>query len=143
MSDRPTATVREIDGQLVLDDPVALEVVRAIQKRNCVDTLCLFPDRVEHFKERLLALGPELYAMVLINVDTGPGAALVEIMMPGHDWAPERADGKTPYARGLGLREGLAAWLDLWDPDTAEKMRTGPGTVALVVDYSVAEVYPI
>lgn len=141
MTDRPRATVYTDErGQLVLDDPEGLAVLRVVQKHNCRLTLDLFPDRVAHFKERLAVLGNDR-ALVVMNVDDPQGRFLADLAMPGHDWTADSADGKTPYARGLMFREALAEWLDTWDVDAAQKMRTCLGPVVLVVDYGVAEVF--
>ncbi len=51
---QPEATVREINGHLVLDDPVGLEFVRAVGKHNCLATLEINRDRVTHFKNQVI-----------------------------------------------------------------------------------------
>ena len=88
MSEAPRATVREIDGQLVLDDPDALAVTRAIGKINCKNTVDACADRVAHFRRRVVALSlpPSSVVIVLLNVDDPHGGALADVLMPGHDW---------------------------------------------------------
>jgi len=48
----PMAVVREVNGQVVLDDPVALGIIHAVEKHNCRNTLEMNADRVVHFKRR-------------------------------------------------------------------------------------------
>lgn len=36
MSDQPRAIIREINDQLVLDDPDALAMIRVVEKLNCI-----------------------------------------------------------------------------------------------------------
>lgn len=136
------ATVREVDGQIILNDPDALVMVRAIGKHNCRATFEAQADLVAHFVRRMRELGrpPEDLIIVLLNVDTPLGAELGELLMPGHDWAPIRARGEVPFARGLATRADFQEMLDDIDRDSAEKLR-GLGTAVLVVDYGVIEVF--
>lgn len=64
------AVVREVEGQLILDDPEALAVIRAVSKHNCENTLKLNTDRVVHFKQRLTERGmtAKQAVIVLLNV---------------------------------------------------------------------------
>src|ERR1700678_829317 len=41
----PTARVEEVDGQLVLIDPMAVAVIKAVEKHNCRNTLKLHYER--------------------------------------------------------------------------------------------------
>ena len=42
-----TATIHEVDGKLVLNDPTAAAVIRAVNKKNCRITFDEQADRVE------------------------------------------------------------------------------------------------
>ena len=70
--DYPRAIVREINGQLVLDDPNARAVIGAVSKHNCKNTLEINADRVSHFKKRLAERGmtADQAVIVLLNVET-------------------------------------------------------------------------
>ena len=153
MSDYPRAVVREVDGQLVLDDPDALAILQviarhneAIGKQNCVDTLALNADRVEHFKKRILARGqtPQEVVIVILNVDDPFGGPLAHHLMPGCDemWQGFRDQGQVPFARGLVVREGIQDMLDHLDKNgSGEKLRRAQGVAVIVMDHSVTEVF--
>jgi hypothetical protein len=133
----------EIPGQPVLRDPSPAEVVRAMQKDRCRHTLELHAERVEHFKGRLAHHGADLYALVLLNVDDPNGAILASQLMPGHDWSPERNAGQVPFARGLAERAWLIDVLALFDGQAYQKLKDLPGPMCVVVDFGVAEVFPL
>jgi len=141
--DATGAVVREADGQLVLDDPVAVAVISAVEKHNCRNTLEMNADRVEHFKRRLKELGmtPDQAVIVLLNVDDVHGGPLAEILMPGHNWQEIRDQGEVPFARGLAAREGIQDILANFDADAATKLRGMTGVAVVVVDRGVAEVF--
>jgi len=143
--DKPRATVREIDGQLVLDDPDAVEVIRAVGKHNCRGTYEMNEERVEHFCNRIKekGLSPADIVIVLINVDDPHGRYLADALMPGHDWQSIRDQGQIPYARGLAKREGIQEIVETFDQDAAEKLAAlGDDKVGVVVvDHQVAEVF--
>ena len=141
--DDPRAMVRKIDGQLVLDDPDALAMARAVGKHNCKLTFEANKDRVAHFKQRVeeLERSPEDTIIVLLNVDDPCGEILADILMPGADWDAIRAQGQVPYARGLCTREGLKEGLELFDKEAAAILKAMTGLAVLVVDYGVAEVF--
>ena len=140
MSDAPRATVREIDGQIVLDD---LDAV-AVSKHNCRNSLEFNADRVEHFKRRLTerGLNPTEVVIGLLNVDAPNGGRIAELLMPGQNWQEYRDLGKVPFARGLAGREGIEEVLSIFDKDAADKLREMTGVAVVVVDYSVAEIFP-
>lgn len=142
MSDEPRAVVREIDGKLVLDDPDAMAVARAVAKFNCGDTLKANADRVEHFRRRAVELGrtPTELVIVLLNVDDGNGRALADVLMPGFDWQAIRDRGEVPFARGLAGREGVQKALDVIDKEAADKLRAMTILAVVIVDHGVAEV---
>ena len=144
MSDQPRATVREIDGQLVLDDPDDLAVMRVVSKHNCRGTLEMNADRVEHFKKRLAErnLTAKDAVIVLLNVDDANGKELAEVLMPGHNWQEYRERGEVPFARGLAMREGIQGALKFFDQEAATKLQEMTEVAVVVVDHGVAEVFP-
>lgn len=143
-TDEPRAVVQEIDGQLVLDDPVATEVFRAVEKHNCRKTLEINADRVAHFKRRLAELGMSATdaVIVLLNVDDVNGGPLADILMPGANWQQFRDRGEVPFARGLAGREFIQEALDLFDKEAGAKLRAMPDVAVVVVDHGVAEIFP-
>ncbi|SRR6266568_779549 len=143
-TDQPRAVAREIDGNLVLDDPDALAFARAVEKQNCRGTLDMNADRVAHFKNRLVERGltPQEVVITVINVDDPHGAVLAEALMPGHDWQAYRDRGEVPFARGLAGREGVQGFLDAIDEEAATKLRDMTDPSVVVVDHGVAEIFP-
>jgi len=144
MSDEPRATVREIDGQLVLDDPDAVEMIRAVGKHNCEQTFKDNIDRVEHFMSRINQLGksPSEIVIVIINVDDPYGQPIAEALMPGHDWQSYRDQGQIPFARGLAERSGIEDIVETFDKEAADALRARPNQFCtVVVDHGVAEVF--
>lgn len=115
------------DGTLVLVDPDASAMVEAVGKDACKSLLAANAERLAHFAER--ARGRDDVCFVLLDVDDARGAALADVLMPGHDWQQYRRRGETPIARGLatfdgmvsvleGISEGLAsAWMHCGDDD--------------------------
>jgi len=142
--DEVRARVVEIDGKLVLDDPDAVGVIRAVAKHNCRILFEHNSDRVAHFTERakLRGLPPTEVVIVIINVDAPFGKALADALMPGFNWQEVRDRGEIPIARGLAGREGLQEALDFIDPEAAAKLRASEFAV-IVVDQGVAEVYSV
>lgn len=137
---RRASIVREIDGQLVLDDPDAVAMVRAVAKANCRQLFEMNAERVAHFRERARAHATPT-AIVLINVDDVHGGPMADALMPGTDWQPFRDRGELPLARGLAGREGIEAALASFDPEAAEKLGALQGLAVVVVDHGVAEVF--
>ena len=140
-----TPQVQETNGQLVLEDPVAHAVVRAVEKHNCRILLEAHGERVEYFKRRVVALGrsPEDTVIVLVQVDDVYGGPLAEALMPGHDWQAFRDRGEVPMARGLAGRKGIQAALERFDREAATKLRDMEtlGVAVVVVAHGVAEVF--
>lgn len=138
----PQATVREVDGNLVLNDPAALSVARAVGKHNCRATAELNADRVAHFTGRIAERGLSANdaLIVIINMDDPFGSDVGDALMPGHDWQAHRDRGEVPFARGLAGREGIQAVLDGIDPDAAAKLR-GLATAVVVFDHGTVEVF--
>ncbi len=135
----PTATFREVDGQLVLDDPEALGVIAAVEAHNrrlarkgCRRTLDLQVDRVQHFLERIAArnMEPSDVVIVLISVDDSAWTRdLADALMPDSDWQAIRNRGEVPFARGLAGRAGIVDALDFIDPGATDALLRahGPG----------------
>jgi hypothetical protein len=143
-SDYPQATVREVNGQLVLDDPDAVAVIRAVSKHNCRSTLELNADQVTHFKSRLGGRGmtADQAVIVLLNVDDVHGSPIADMLMPGFNWQEIRDRGEIPFARGLADRDGIQGVLGTFDSDAATKLLAMSDIAVVVVDHGVAEVFP-
>jgi len=136
------ATVREVYGELVLDDPAALSVARAVGKHNCRATAELNADRIVHFTRRIAerGLSAKDALIVIINMDDQFGSDVGDALMPGHDWQAHRDRGEVPFARGLAGREGIQGVLDGVDPEAATKLR-GLATAVVVFDHGTVEVF--
>lgn len=141
------AVVGVVDGQPVLDDPVAEAVMgvadeynRSVAKTWCAETLRLNADRVAHFKGR--AGDRRDVVIVLLCVNDAYGAVLADALMPGHDWQADRDRGETPFARGLAGLDGIVRALEVYDREAADKLRALGGLGVVVVNFGVAEVYP-
>jgi hypothetical protein len=139
----PRAEVREVNGELVLYDPVGCAVARAVAKHNCLNTFKHQAERVAHFRNRASELmrSPEEVVIVLANVDTPLGREIADALMPGHDWQQYRERGQIPFARGLAMRNGIQGFLDVVDHDAAAKLREADCLSVVVVDCGVAEVF--
>lgn len=142
-SRKQMAVVREIDGQLVLDDPIALAVAQTVEKHNCRNTLDANADRVAHFKRRVTERGLTANDVVimLLNVDDVHGGPIADLLMPGTNWQEIRDRGEIPFARGLADREGIQQALDLFDNEAATKLQEMDDIAVVVVDRGVAEVF--
>jgi hypothetical protein len=144
VSEQPRATVREVDGELVLDDPDALGAIKAVAKHNCRLTLEGQADRVAHFKARAIARGVDTCVIVLLNVDEPFGRELTDVLMPGQEptWQAIRDSGQIPYARGLAGRAGIVDFAADMDPEVGKKLEALAGKVAvLVVDHGWLEAF--
>jgi hypothetical protein len=139
----PRATVRKVNGVLVLDDPDALAVAKAVSKHNCGITLGNNSDRVAHFKNRAAELGKtaDEVVIVVLNVDDEHGGAIAEKLMPGANWQSFHDQGQVPFARGLAGRKGIQDVLRLFDKEAAKKLRGMKDLAVVVVDYGVAEIF--
>lgn len=136
--------VREVDGQLVLDDPQAVAIALAVNKSNCQNTFAINADRVAHFKHRLAERGmtAKEAVIVLLNVNDPFGSEIAEVLMPGHNWKPYRDRGEVPFAHGLADREWIQAGLSAFDEAAANKLKEmTDGVPVVVVDHYVAEVF--
>lgn len=137
------AVVREIDGKLVLDDPDALGVIRAVEKHNCRLLFDANRERIDHFIERARVLGQADVVIVILNVDDVHGGPIAELLMPGHDWQAYRDRGEIPIARGLAGRGGIEDAIRFFDEEAADKLRDMDALSVVVVDRGVAEVLPV
>lgn len=128
----------------VFDDLAALAADRAVAiavgKHECLSFVQLNADRVRHFARRIGELGrsPANTAIVVINADDEAGAAILELLMPGHDWASIRSTGATPVGRGLVERAGVQDLLEAWEPAEAKRFAAIAGPPILVVHQGVA-----
>lgn len=110
MTSDPIARVEMIDGQIVLIDPVAAGMIRAVARHNCFLSAQLHRERLGHFARRITELGrnPADTIITLLNADDPFGAALAAYLMPrGWDTAIREA-GARPWARGLVDRVSLS-----------------------------------
>lgn len=139
------AKVVEVDGALVLVDPMAVEVVRAVNEHNCRKTFEGQRERVAHFRRRFdeLALTPRTFCIVLLNVDDDNAHPIAESLMGNQEetWAAMRKRCEVPFARGLCGLPGLADVLGHFAPraqgalcDLSNRNRYA----CVVVDYGTA-----
>jgi len=137
--------VREVDGQLVLDDPDALAVIRAVAKHNCRLTFEAQREHVDRWARRIVELGqsPRSVVIVVLNVDDPNGSEVANALMPNSAalWDGIRARGETPFARGLVSRRFTELLLRRYDPEAFFKLETIELGV-VVMDHGVAEVFP-
>lgn len=148
VDEKPPPRVREGEGEgePILDDAEALELVRAIAKCNCRWSLRMNAERVEHFRRRVRERGdnPSETCILIAAVDDVHGGPLAEILRPGEDWDAFRDRGEVPFARAIFTgRKMLVEGIRLFDPEAADKLATLPGLVVLVIDFGVAEVFPL
>jgi hypothetical protein len=151
VDEKPAARVVEpaegmYEAAPLLDDAEALAMVRAIAKCNCRWSLRLNAERVEHFRQRVLERGddPAETCILIVAVDDEHGGPLAEILRPGEDWQAIRDRGEVPFARAIFTgRRMLVEGIGLFDPEAAHKLATLPGLVVLVIDFGVAEVFPV
>lgn len=138
----PRARIIEVNGQLVLDDPDAYAFAKVVGKHNCKATLNLNKDRMVHFAKRVHEKGlkPKDVVIVVINIDDRYGD-LGEALTPGVDWQEIRDRGEIPFARGLAGREGIQAFLDDVDAESAKKLRESDGIAIMVADHQFTEVF--
>lgn len=130
------------DGQLVLVDPQAFAAMLAVNKHNCLATAAVNAERIAYFKERVVTLGRTAVdtVIVILNVDDPNGGALAAALMPGMDrlWQGYRDEGKTPYARGLAVREGVLQFVYGQCHVTREEVESVTGLAVVIVDHGTA-----
>ncbi len=133
-------------GQLVLIDPAGYAMIQAVERENCRrllrDTML---DRVEHFAQRISERGatPADLVIVILNQDDANGAALGEILMPGHDWNAYRARGEVPYARGLAERPGLQELFDASGHACAAELKAIDGIAVVMMDRGIIAAFTL
>ena len=139
------AYVTIVDGKTVLIDPAGYALMQAVNKSNCESTYLAQIERVQHFKNRIAEkkLDPKTVVITLINVDSPYGYEIAEALMPGHDWQQYRDKGEIPFARGLAMKNGMIEMIALFDKEASEKINKIEGVPVVVVDHSVAEVFPV
>ena len=139
------AYVTEVDGKLVLIDPVAYAVIKAVNKSNCENTYIAQMDLVEYFQKRILEkdLDPRGLVIVLINVDSLYGFEIAEVLMPGHDWQQYREKGEVPFARGLAIKGGIANMIAIFDKEASDKILSITNIPVVVLDYDVVEIFSV
>jgi hypothetical protein len=142
MNEEPRATVRNIDGQIVLDDPDGLALMKAVEKHNCRNTLLAQAERVEHFARLAAEMGRSDLVIVLLNVNDREASVLANALMPGANWQQYIDRGEIPCARGLAERAGVVGFLvAIDDQETASKLEAMTELAVLVMDRGVAEVF--
>ena len=140
----PEAYVTDVDGELVLVDPMACAIIDAINKSLCSKTLEDQLDRVRHFTNRITELGknPADVTIVLLNVNDPLAGQIADTLMPGHDWQQYRDRGEVPFARGLAGRDGMQNILDEISPAEGDKLRgAGDAVTVIVMDHGTVEVF--
>lgn len=128
---------------MIVDDPFAVAVLRAVERENVRRMLVAHQrERVQHFTGRIrdLGLSPTEYLIVILNVDDPNGAALAEILMPGHDWSPIRASGQVPFARGLASRPALQ---DVLIGEPASELAKINGVAVLAMDRGIIAAFAL
>jgi len=151
--DHVRAVVREIDGQLVLDDPDALAVMTAVAYHNCRATLAAHGERVSHFQRRVRELGRSnaTTLIVVINADEPLGEEVAAVCGMPKGWADTyRAQRQIPFARGLVDRAEMQELLDVLgdEPGTswstpAETLRAAKGLPVLVLDHGIIAIFDL
>ena len=139
--------VKEINGQIVLEDPAALGMIEAIEAHNkslIVNSYELNAERIEYFKNRIEEkdLSIDEYVVIVANVDDPNGGAIADMLMPGYDWQAIRDLGQVPFARGLTTKAFMIHALEYINPAAAEQLKEITNRkIAVVVDYKTAAIY--
>lgn len=133
MGDYPEArvVVRD-DGSLVLEDPQAEGVLRAVQNHNhslavseCERYFRLHEERLQAFASRvLLRESQDRDVVVCISADDPKDALMLDVAMPGHDWDEYRKRGEVPFGRGILPRDAvLSMCAQLFDEREFSELR--------------------
>ena len=135
-----SAVIRSTADGLVLDDPEAAAMFRAVAALNCRLTLAAHAERVAHFRRRVAERGmvPGSALIVVLNGDDAGGARLAAMLMPPGWDESYRAAGQVPYARGLADRDGVAGAVH---DEIGKAIRAVNGVAILVVDFGWAAVF--
>jgi hypothetical protein len=141
----PVARIEEIDGKLVLIDPHAAAIIDMVNKYNCKNLFDLNAERIEYFKNRINEKGltPQDVVITCINVNDPNGKVIAGILMPDYDWQAILDQEQTPVARGLAQRDGIQGILEVFDIEAAKKLKETEGVAVVVIDYGVAEIFPL
>lgn len=114
MSEYPTARVIvQSDGSIILEDPQAEGVMRAVQSHNrslalnaCDGYFRSHEERLQVFASRvLLRKSQDRDVVVCISADDPKGALMLDVVMPGHDWDEYHKRGEVPFGRGILPRD--------------------------------------
>lgn len=134
---------RDEHGELVLIDPDAVAMARAVEKHNCKLTFEMHGDRIAHYARRTIDRGDNAADVLIVvaNVDDRYGSVLADALMPGADWSEFRERGETPFALGLAGRPGVQDFLDRIDEAAGKKLQHHAGVAVVVVDRGVAEIF--
>lgn len=142
-NDQPRARVVERDGKIVLEDPDAMAVLRAVGKVNCKRFYEASRDRIAHFDQRAAARKETAASVVivLLNVNDPIGGELADILMPGTDWQAMRDRGEVPVARGLARRPGVQDVVSYLDPEEGAKLAAMRELAVVVVTQGAVAVF--
>lgn len=149
MSDHPLirATVREVDGQIVLDDPDALAMFDVTRHGNCSAMLEDHGARILHFRRRAIVRGHTAaeVAIIVINADMPGGEEIAAACQLPDGWAEDfRAQGATPFARGLVERASMQEAFDAGaGARYATALREIAGLPVMVFDYGAIALFDL
>ncbi len=137
------ATVKEVDGELIIDDPVALAVIRTLGKFDCKKTYDAQLERILHFRKRVTELEKtsEEVVIVVINVDDPYGGPFAEVLMPNTNWQEFRDKNEIPYARGIVFREPVQEYLETFDDEAAKELSESKKLAVVIIDHGVAAIF--
>ena len=143
MSEKLIATVREIDGRIILDDSVAVALLAAENKHNCRHTMEAQRNWIEHCQRRIAEQGiiPSDLVIVLLNVDDPNGGPVADHLMPNIDWQAFRVKDEIPIVRTLFNRQDIHNLLLQLDPAVANELNSISDTAVVVIDYGVFAVF--
>lgn len=131
------------NGPIIPDPEKPSDAEHIAQSQAAAELLRGNIERIEHFKQRVEALGRSGRDTVitLLNVDDPVGGILAEILMPNHDWQRYRDAGEMPLARGMAPKEGVIAFLQALGFDTAAAtLQNSDDLKVLVLEAEVAVV---
>jgi hypothetical protein len=126
-----------------VQDPI-VAMIQMMEKENCRTTFQLHSDHIAHLKNRMVERGltPAEAVIAIMNVDDVNGDVIANVLMPNFDWQAIRAGGGIPFAKGLFKREGFQDLLGTFDVPAAEKLKNMTDAAVVVIDHTVAEVFP-
>lgn len=137
--------VTEINDELVLVDPQACEVIKAINEENCRKTYDLNLDRINYFKQRFIDRqdNPEDVCIVIINVDDSYGKEISDILMPNVNWQEYRDRNEVPFVRGLASKPFVVAYIDecIMNSNVAKTLNDMQTLAVVVIDWQNVEIF--